>query len=64
MSLALQAGGYPDLEFMLRVNQLMIDFVTDSSRTEYVHTQVLVHDNDTILYAAGKESRRFSDRHT
>ena len=38
VSLAFQAGGYPDLEFMLRVNQLMIDFVKDSSRTEYVHT--------------------------
>lgn len=44
MSYALQAGGYPDLEFMLRVNQLMIDFVTDSSKTEYVY--IHVHDSE------------------
>jgi hypothetical protein len=31
-----RAGGYPDLEFMLRVNQLMIDFVSDSTRMELV----------------------------
>ena len=29
-----QSGGNPDLEFMLRVNQIMIDFVNDGGKTE------------------------------
>ena len=31
-----QSGGNPDLEFMLRVNQIMIDFVNDGGKTEWV----------------------------
>ena len=30
----IQSGGNPDLEFMLRVNQIMIDFVNDRGKTE------------------------------
>ena len=31
---AVQSSGAPDLEFMLRVNQILIDFVRDMERTE------------------------------
>ena len=35
-----QSGGTPDLEFMLRVNQIMIDFVGDREKTEWATISV------------------------
>ena len=33
----LQSAGYPDLDFMLRINQILIDFVKDRDKNEWAN---------------------------